>query len=87
MTPLESARERLRAALEAGEDTSAHREAIRRLESDAARRAGEESVQRAEIEVDRRRAVAARTDAILAEAQSSVDAALAELPKIPVLEP
>lgn len=85
-TPLESARDRLKGALLAGEDTAPHRAAIAQLEADAARRNAEESVQRAEIEAERRRALAARTDEIVAEAQSAVDGVIAQLPKIPELE-
>ncbi|GAB1424249.1 hypothetical protein MASR2M16_14830 [Thauera terpenica] len=85
-TPLESARQRLRAALEAGEDTAPHRAAIARLEADASRRKAEETSQRAAIDADRRRAVSARTEELVAEAKSSIDAVIDSLPKIPTLE-
>lgn len=85
-TPLESARERLQAALLAGEDTAPHRAAIAHLEAGDARRKVEETGLRAEIEAERRRAVAARTDAIVADAQSAIDGVIDSLPKIPTLE-
>lgn len=85
-TPLESARDRLQLALLAGEDTAPHRAAIAQLEADAARRKVEDSAQSAEIEAERRRALAARTYEIVAEAQSAIDVVIAQLPKIPELE-
>lgn len=81
MTPNErriaDARERLRAALVAGEPTEALRESIARMESDAQAAADRKAADDAEIEAERNEAIARRGAELLDQANARLSDALA----------
>ena len=77
-TPIDAARARLHAALLAGQDTTAHRRAIEKLEG-AVRAAQERQADVAEeAAVERVAAIQQRAAQIAGEVQSRVDAVLAK---------
>jgi hypothetical protein len=82
---IHAARARLLAALEIGEDTTVHRQAIARLEAEASRLAAEGAVQRAMAETARRASIDQKVASIVADVQRDVDSVISRLPKIPQL--
>lgn len=82
-TPLDAARARLAAALLAGEDTSAHRAAIAKLEERARVTGAREGAKAETIAAGRAAAVRTRAAEIAAEAQGGIDAMLARFPLPP----
>lgn len=80
LSPLDRARDRLRAALLAGEPTAPHRAAIANLEG-AARAAQErQAIAAAESAAECAAAIVRRTAVIAGEMQARVDASLARFP-------
>ncbi len=74
---LADARERLRAALSAGEDTATIRESIIRMEVDAQAAADRQAQAEAEIEAQRDAAIASRGAELLDQANARLSDALA----------
>lgn len=76
MSRLESAQDRLNAALLNGEDTSKHREAIAALKADAER----ESRSEREIEREKGEIISARTAELAEETQQRISAVIQNFP-------
>ena len=85
-SPTDAARARLAAALLAGEDTSPHRLAIARLESNACAAEERRAADAMATEEQRTAAMQERTTALAADAQARVDVILAQHPVLSAVD-